>query len=154
LDVSFIPERKDKMALTTFGAVMGFAAEMVRRGEDTYRVAIEKAKDPGLKNGLKELFLEEGKNRSLMERARREHVTEMILEPITGLHEEEYVIKNEIPQDASDGDLLKIALLREEGELRFFSDCSGKIPLPEVAGIFRKIARKKGSNVTRLKNLL
>ncbi|RJR41114.1 MAG: hypothetical protein C4576_18480 [Desulfobacteraceae bacterium] len=141
------------MALTTFGAVMGFAAEMARQGEEIYRAALEKAKEQGLKDGLKDLLLEQGKNRSLMERARREHVTEMILEPISGLNEEEYRLDSEVPQEAEDDELLKLALFREEVEMRFFSDCSGKIPLPEVAGIFRKIARKKGSNVTRLKNL-
>lgn len=133
---------------------MGFAAEIVRQGEETYRVAVEMAKDPGLRDGLKDLLTEETKNRSLMERTRREHVTEMILEPISGLHQEEYEIRVEIPQQAEDADLLKIALMREEGEMRFFNDCAARIPLPEVAGIFRKVARKKGSNVKKLKEKL
>lgn len=132
---------------------MGFAAEMVRQGEALYRSAVQKAKAPGLRDVLNELLMEETKNRSLMERSRRENVTEMILEPISGLHQEEYEIKTEIPSQIQDADLRKIALTREEAEMRFFSDCSAKIPLPEVAGIFRKMARKKGANVTKLKNL-
>jgi rubrerythrin len=142
------------MALTTFGAIMGFAAEMVRQGEETYRVAVQRAKDPGLRDGLKDLLAEETKNRSLMERTRREHVTEMILEPITGLRQEEYEIEVQVPAGAVDCDLLKIALAVEEKELKFFKECSAKIPLPEVANIFRKVARKKESNLTRLRSLV
>ena len=141
------------MALTTFGAVMGFAAEMVRQGEETYRVAVEKAKDPGLRDGLKDLLAEETKNRSLMERTRREHVTEMILEPITGLRQEDYEMRVQVSAGDVDGDLLKIALAVEEKELKFFQECSARIPLPEVANIFRKVARKKESNLARLRNL-
>jgi rubrerythrin len=49
--------------------------------------------------------------------------------------------------------LLRIALSVEETQRKFFSDCSAKIPLPEVARIFQKVARKKESNLLRLKGL-
>jgi rubrerythrin len=139
------------MALTTFGAIMTFAAEMVRQTEEVYRSAVQKARDPALGDVLKELLAEEGKNRSLMERTRREHVTEMILEPISGLDQEAYEIKPGSEEQAGDADLLRDSVAREETEARFFRDCSAKIPLPEVAGIFRKIARKKDANIARLK---
>lgn len=141
------------MALTTFGAIMGFAAGMVRRGEETYQSAVPKAKASALREALQDLLTEEGRNHSLMENARREHVTEMILEPITGLRQEEYDLDVKVSDQAKDADLVKIALLVEEKEMKFFSDCSAKIPLPEVARIFRKVARKKESNLLRLKNL-
>jgi rubrerythrin len=141
------------MALSTFGAIMGFAAEMVKGAGGTYQALSEKARDPVLKATLEELAGEAAKNQSLMEKTRRENVTEMILEPITGLHPEDYEVDLTGWSQAEDTDLLKIALLLEERGNRFFRDASAKVPLPEVARIFRKLGQKKEENLTKLQSL-
>ena len=141
------------MALTTFGAIMGFASQLVGRTKDLFKSANEKARDPGLKETLQAFLKEEEKNDSLMEQTRRENVTEMILEPITGLREEDYRIDLNLPDRASDVDLLRIILTFVEKERRFFDDCSNRVPLPEVARIFRKIAQKKEKNRIQLQSL-
>jgi rubrerythrin len=141
------------MALTTFGAIISFASGMVKRGQEIYQAALEKTKTPGIRDTLQELHKEQGKNLALMEMTRREHVTEMILEPITGLVQEDYETELDVPAQGTDTELLRIALSVEETQRKFFSDCSAKIPLPEVARIFQKVARKKESNLLRLKGL-
>ena len=141
------------MALGTFGAIMGFASEMVRNALEIYQIAVEKAKDPALKETLQALLKEEEKNYSLMEQTRRENVTEMILEPITGLRQEDYEMDVKLSDHTKDVDLLKVALALEEKEKKFFIDSSAKIPLPEVARIFRRIAQRKEKNLTQLKSL-
>jgi hypothetical protein len=141
------------MALTTFGAIMGFAAEITGRTGDTYKAMVQKAKDSGLREILQALSVEGGKSHSLMEKTRRENVTEMILEPITGLQQEDYEIDLKITDQMRDADLLKTALAFEEREKKFFSDVSSKVPLPEVARIFRKLAQKKQENLTKLQSL-
>ena len=141
------------MALSTFGAIMGFASEIVGSAMDHYQVAVEKAKDPVLKDTLKALLEEERKNYVLMEQTRRENVTEMILEPITGLHQEDYEIDLKFSDHANDADLLKMALAQEEKEKKFFNDSSAKVPLPEVARIFRRIAQRKEKNLSKLKSI-
>jgi rubrerythrin len=141
------------MALTTFGAIMGFAAEIAGKGEEVYRVLAQKAKDPTLRNVLQVLSEEEGKSRNLMIRARRENVTEMILEPVADLPQEDYEIDPKISESMDDVSLLKVALMLEERGKRFFRDASSKVPLPEVAKIFRKAAQKKEENLTKLQNL-
>jgi rubrerythrin len=88
-----------------------------------------------------------------MEKTRRENVTEMILEPITGLHQEGYEIDLKVTDQMGDADLLKAALAFEEREKKFFNDVSSKVPLPEVAKIFRKMAQKKQENLEKLQNL-
>ena len=148
-----IVERRHDMSLTTFGAIMGFAAAIVGKSADLYALAIEKAKEPMLKETLQLLLAEEKKNYALMEQARRENVTEMILEPVSGLRREDYQIDRSLSEDARDGDFLKMALMIEEKEEKFFHEASGKIPLPEVARIFRKIAQKKEKNLMKLKSL-
>ena len=141
------------MALTTFGAIMGFAAEITGQSGEIYKALAQKAKDLTLREVLQVLSAEEGKSHSLMEKTRRENVTEMILEPITGLRQEDYGIDLKVGDQMGDADLLKVVLTFEEREKKFFSDVSSKIPLPEVARIFRKIAQKKQENLTKLQNL-
>jgi hypothetical protein len=88
-----------------------------------------------------------------MERTRRENVTEMILEPIAGLDRSDYEIEMKEMDHSSDADLLKTALVLEERAQRFFSDVSGKVPLPEVGRIFRKAAQKKEKSLARLNSI-
>jgi rubrerythrin len=52
-----------------------------------------------------------------------------------------------------DADLLRAALILEEREKKFFSDVSSKVPLPEVARIFRKMAQKKQENLAKLQDV-
>jgi rubrerythrin len=146
-------KRRNEMTLSTFGAIMGFASEMLERALDVYQTVVEKAEDPFLKETLQGLSREEGKNHSLMEQTRRENVTEMILEPITGLHQEDYEIDVKVLDKMKDVDLLKIALILEESEKKFFHDASSRVSLPEVARIFQKIAQRKEKNLIKLKAL-
>ncbi len=141
------------MSLTTFGAIMGFAAEITGQSGEIYKTLAQKAKDPTLREVLQVLSAEEGKSHSLMEKTRRENVTEMILEPITGLHQEDYGIDLKVVDPMEDVDLLRAALILEEREKKFFGDVSIKVPLPEVARIFRKMALKKQENLEKLQSL-
>jgi rubrerythrin len=145
--------RRPWMTLSTFGAIMGFAAQMVQQTETLYKTMIQKVENPVLREALQLLLEEEGKNYSLMERTRRENVTEMILEPIAGLHPDDYEIKTEGMDQSRDVDLLKTALVLEERERRFFSEVSDKVPLPEVGRVFRKVAQKKEKSLAKLKSL-
>ena len=141
------------MELGTFGAIMGFAVQMLQQTETFYNVMMQKTRDPVLREAFEILSKEEGKTRSLIERTRRENVTEMILEPITGLDQDDYEIKMEAIDQSRDADLLKTALILEERAQRYFSDVSGKVPLPEVGRIFRKVAQKKEKSLANLKNI-
>lgn len=141
------------MALTTFGAVMGFAAEMAGKTGEIYNLLAQKTKDSTLQEVLKVLSAEEKKNHALMGKTRRENVTEMILEPISGLHREDYEIDLNLLDQMEDADLLKRALVLEERGKKFFWDASARVPLPEVSRIFRKMAQKKEENLAKLKTL-
>ena len=141
------------MALSTFGAIMGFAAEMVKCSLDMYRAAVEKVEDRVLREELGGLLAEEEKNYSLMEQTRRENVIEMILEPVAGLDQRDYEIDIKVSDETRDMDLFRFALILEEKEQKFFSDSASKVPLPEVARTFRKIAEKKEKRLSRLRSL-
>jgi hypothetical protein len=49
--------------------------------------------------------------------------------------------------------VLGVAVALEEREKRFFQDASARIPLPEVARFFRKIAERKERNLSRLASI-
>ncbi len=141
------------MALSTFGAIMGFAAELAGHAQAAYDALAHAARDSGIKSVLVQLAGEEQKNHSLMERTRREHVTEMILEPIAGLFKKDYDVQVSPSEQKSDEDLLGAAVIIEARQKRFFDDAAAKIPLPEVARIFRKVAKKKAENLEKLQAL-
>jgi len=141
------------MTLTTFGAIMGFAAEMAKRKEELYKSLAQKTKNSALREVLEVLSGEESKNHALMMKTRRENVTEMILEPVTGLHAEDYEVDLKGTKSMEDASILKAALILEERDEKFFQDASTKVPLPEVARIFRKVAQKKEDNLAKLQGL-
>jgi hypothetical protein len=141
------------MPLTTFGAIMGFAAEISGKTAEIYGDLARKAKDTKLKEALQTLSAEEVKTHALMGKTRRENVTEMILEPVAGLRQEDYHLDVKVRDDMADADWLKGILALEDREKRFFHDASRKVPLPEVARIFRKIAQKKEESLKALQGL-
>lgn len=140
------------MELNTFGAIMGFAVEMIQQTVKFYQQLLTKTQDPSLKELFQSLLGEEQKNHALIEKTRRENVTEIILEPITGLHQKEYQIETKKLTSVQEADFLKIARMLEEREQRFFNDVSNKIPFPEVARIFRKLAQKKETALVKLRS--
>ncbi|MCX8117899.1 MAG: hypothetical protein N3G78_08225 [Desulfobacterota bacterium] len=135
------------MSLSTFGAILGFAAEMVQASRDTYEVLVEKAKTSSIREALQSLLAEARKNLSLMEQTRRENVTEMILEPVAGLERKDYEIEVEAFGGSEDRHLLEVALSLEERERRFFWEASEKVPIPEVSRLFKKIAKTKEASI-------
>ena len=141
------------MALTTFGAIMGFAAETAEKVNEIYKTLFQEARDSGLRDILRALAEEEGKNHALMLRTRRENVTEMILEPVAGLHQEDYEIDLKVSDLKEDTGILRAAMMLEERGKRFFHDASSKVPLPEVARVFRRVAQKKEENLVKLQGL-
>lgn len=141
------------MALSTFGAIMGFVAEVVGRTGEMYQALAEKARDTNLKTALQGLAGEAAKNHSLIKQTRRENATEMILEPVTGLSQEDYEVDLKGLSQTDDTDLLKIALLIKERGKRSFQDASGKVPVPEVARTFQKVGQKKEENLVKLQSL-
>jgi rubrerythrin len=141
------------MALSTFGAIMGFAAKIIEQTKETYETLVEKARNPVLRETLQAFSGEEAKNYSLMEKTRRENVTEMILEHVTGLHQEDYEINLKMSDPMEDVEVVRAVIILEEREKKFFLDAAAKISFPEVARIFRKIAQKKEGNLAKLQIL-
>jgi hypothetical protein len=79
------------MPLTNFGAILNFAETVEREDMEFYRQA-SSIESVAPYRVLFEMFVGEGKkNISLVQRTRRENVTEMILEPIRDFVREGYL---------------------------------------------------------------
>jgi hypothetical protein len=138
------------MELGTFGAVMAFALQVVNQSAVFYESVCDRAKGPELKEVLKVLQDGANRDRATMEQTRREYVTEMILEPIAGLRQEDYVATVDESILGSDAAIVKTALLLEGRDQRFFDASAAKLPLPEVARLFRKVAKRREENLAKL----
>jgi hypothetical protein len=138
------------MELGTFGAVMAFASQVVTQSAGFYETVCDRATGPELKEVLKALRDGAHRDRATMEQARRENVTEMILEPIAGLRREDHVATVDESILGSDAAIVKTALLLEGRDQRFFEVSAAKLPLPEVARLFRKVAKRREENLAKL----
>ena len=141
------------MELGTFGAVMGFASQLVAQLREFCETACSLAADAELKAALRSLSAEAAKDGVAMEQARRENVTEMILEPIAGLSQERYQVTLTKLASGADAGILEMALRLLERDQRFFQESSSKLPLPEVARTLRKVAQRRERGLLGLRAL-
>lgn len=138
------------MEMGTFGAVMAFALQVVSQSVEFYETVCDRAKGAALKEVLKALQDGANRDRATIEQTRRENVTEMILEPIAGLRQEDYLATVDESILGSDTAIVKTALFLEGRDQRFFEASAAKLPLPEVARLFRKVAKRREENLAKL----
>ena len=141
------------MELGTFGAVMAFASEIVTQSAEFYGDACGRSEGAELKQLLTALRDGAIKDGAALEQTRRENVTEMILEPIAGLRRDDYMATVEEAAPGSDAAIVKTALVLERRDQRFFEISAAKLPLPEVARLLRKMAKRREENLAKLRGL-
>lgn len=139
------------MDLGTFGAIMKFALEVESEVTGFYESAREMIKDEDLSTFFASLASRGQKRIKTVERIRRENVTEMILEPITGLDSDSYKPVTSIPDSPDDKALQGIALEIEKSLHSFYVEAGAKIDfLSEVAYSFEILAEANEESIERL----
>lgn len=135
------------MELATFGAIMTFALALEKQAAAYF--------DEAARGDLQELFVDLAKSahkRAVrVERSRREGITEMILEPITGMNGDDYRL--ELSSDGDETDLLDQAIGLVETSIRFYQDAAGKIPVKEVARTCQRMAEESEKQKAELERL-
>jgi rubrerythrin len=140
-----------KMDLGTFGAIMKFALEVENEVTSFYESAKELVEDQELAVLFDSLADRGQKRTKTIERVRRENVTEMILEPITGLDSETYKPVTAIPEDPDDGAIREVAVEIEKNLQSFYAQSALKIDfLSEVAYAFELLAEANEAASERL----
>jgi rubrerythrin len=132
------------MELGTFGAILGFALELEGRAAEFYRTAA-RGELTGLFNDLAKAS---DKRVKRLERARRELVSEMILESITGLHSEAFAV--ELDPETKEAELRRQGRNLEQTIIQFYQDAAAKMPIREVVRLFKRLVREHERQLERL----
>jgi len=129
------------MELGTFGAIMKFALEVENDVISFYTSASGLVKSQELASLFDSLANRGQKRIKSIERIRRENVTEMILEPITGLDSDTYTPVTTISESPDDKTLQEIAVEIEKKLQAFYNQAAVKVEfLSEVAYAFELLA--------------
>lgn len=134
------------MPLTNFGAILNFAEALEKSDMEFYsQVSASRG----------ELFAslakENKKNMALVQRTRRENVTEMILEPIRDFARDSYQVSLPAADGLDSGGILEAAVALENRAIRYYTDAAEKIrALPEVARALKALAKKRRKRLERV----
>lgn len=139
------------MPLISFGAILTFAESMELQDAVFYR-ALTASPAAGNATSLFDQLATEGeKNIKLIQRTRRENVTEMILEPIRDFTRKPFEID---PGDASTmdrGQAFAAARVLETRAADFYQTAAEKIrALPEVSRALKRLGKKRRERFARL----
>ncbi|MHA1930735.1 MAG: hypothetical protein ACTSV2_19360 [Candidatus Thorarchaeota archaeon] len=140
------------MQLGTFGAIMKFAMDLEISVQTFYENALASNLDSTIQS-LVEIFHKRCSTRlKLLERVRRENVTEMILEPIDDFESDLYVIESSIPNGADPQKISEMISGVENKRKGFFEKASIKIEfLIEAAESFERLYEENEDNLVSLR---
>ena len=136
------------MELGTFGAIISFALDLELQVAEYYgnhiEVVFSRIDSKLLENSPKRV------NR--LKRIRQELITEMILEPITGVDSDDYSIS--ILEETIEAGVLHQAIRLNDNMRRFYSTMAPLIPMREVQRAFLRLAKENETLNTIFKNHL
>lgn len=139
------------MPLTNFGAILNFAEKIEKGDRDFYQAA---AQSPAAVSHqeLFDAFAREGKKCvSLVQRTRRENVTEMILEPIRDFVRDSYQTTAKYEEGSDLPAIMETAISLENRAIRYYTDAAEKIrALPEVSRALKTLAKKRNKRLGQL----
>ncbi len=132
------------MELGTFGAIISFGIKLEDQAQNFY--------EQGARGQLEEPFGElargSGKRLRRLERARRELVSEMILESIVGLDGDAY--PTNLDPTVDEVERLEQARSLEEISVRFYQDAAAKMPIRQVVRLFQRMAQENQRRIAQL----
>lgn len=141
------------MELGTFGAILTYALEFEGKVTAFFAEAAESAGEGAIGEVFASLAKAGRKRLKALERTRRENVAEMILEPISDFHSEDYPCEAKV--SASDGatDMVREALELEGTAAAYYATASEKVSVPEVARILKKMGEQHARQQATLASL-
>jgi hypothetical protein len=143
------------MELTNFGIVLTFAAELEAADREFYLSASQNPAMDQFRSTLEELAAVLKKNETNLLRARRENVTEMILEPIQDFHAATFSCDRSGAEENGAEAVLEKAVEIEANAGRFYTVAAEKMrALPEVSRLLAKVGKIRTGNRMKLASLL
>ena len=138
------------MPLTNFGAILNFAETVEQEDMQFYQSAA--AASTGAHRALFDDFARQGrKQTTLVQRTRRENVTEMILEPVRDFVRDGYEVAVGDAAGMDTDALVAAAMALEQRAVRYYTDAADKLrALPEVARALKTLAKKRARRIDQL----
>jgi rubrerythrin len=142
------------MPLVNFGAILNFAETLEQDDIEFYRQAASASLAASWQD-LFQAFAEGGRTLiSLVQRTRRENVTEMILEPIRDFARDNYLAGAGNAHGMNPDHILDVSMVREHRAIRYYNDAAAKIrALPEVSRALKTMAKKRTKRLDELRHL-
>jgi hypothetical protein len=142
------------MPLTSFGSILTFAEEIEIQDSAFYSDAINNPECAELKSLIEAFIKESKKNIVIIQRTRRENVTEMILEPIQDFVRAPFCIKKEDANGMSVAKALETIKTIEQRSLDYYTAASKKMKsLPEVANALRLLGKKHTARLRKINDI-
>ena len=139
------------MPLTTFGSILNFAEQLEVQDSAFYEIVAANPSCAALKDLFEHFAADAKKNEKVVQRTRRENVTEMILEPIQGFTRGPFCEACEGAETLGAGEALAAARRLEERAQQYYTAAAAKIKaLPEVSRALKQIAKKRASHIKKL----
>ncbi len=136
------------MSLNTFGAVVTFAIDLEGALQRFYEDAAKVSEGDAA-----ELFdnyaRKSGKRRQRLIAVRQDNVTEMVLEPISGLNQVDYEPTFTTPADSAAA--LAEAIRLEERAERFYRDAGPKLNVTEPRRAFQKLGQENSERLAEIR---
>ena len=132
------------MPLISFGAILTFAEKIEKDNKNFYQKSVEKMTDSDMKSFFEGVLKNKDKQIKIIQRIRRENVSEMILEPINDFTREAFLFDIDSIDAATPEKIIETARKAEERNLQYYSAAAKKIKaLPEVASALKQLSKKQ-----------
>ena len=142
------------MPLTSFGSILTFAEEIETQDMAFYSGAVSNPECAQFVSLFEQFNKECKKNIAIIQRTRRENVTEMILEPIRDFVREPFCIETQNGRDINAAKVLETVKTIEQRSLDYYTNASVKMkPLPEVSNALKLLARKHSARLKKVNDI-
>ena len=140
------------MPLENFGSILNFAENLECQDLAFYELVVANPACAAYKSAFKELAADVRKNLKTVQRARRENVTEMILEPIKDFKRAQFCEACQGAETMTAAEALDAALRLESRAENYYNAAAEKIKaLPEVARALKKLGKNRRAHIEKLK---
>jgi rubrerythrin len=137
------------VSLNTFGAIVTFAIDLEGAMQRFYEQASAVGGDAA--ETFENYAKKSAKRRQRLIAVRQDNVTEMVLEPISGLNQIDYEPNAAAPADQASA--LAEAIRLEERAERFYMDAGPKLNVTEPRRAFQKLAQENTERLVELRDL-
>ena len=142
------------MPLENFGSILNFAEELEKQDQEFFSAVAGNPACGEYKEIFEQFATDAGKNLKVVQRTRRENVTEMILEPIRDFIRAPYCEECTAAGSMSAEDALATAKRLTDRAERYYTEAAAKIKAqPEVSRALKALGKKHKAHREKLASL-